>query len=49
MLGLPAEDCRLNGEKSPLMVAMQKTVNSLVRCHSGEIRKLALPEFDLND
>ena len=49
MLGLPAMDCRLNGEKSPLMVAMQKMVNSLVRCYGGELRKLALPEFDPND
>ena len=45
LLGLPAEDLRQNGEKSPLMVAMQKTVNSLVRCYTGELRKLALPEF----
>ena len=47
MLGLPATDVRIGGEKSPMMVAMQKTVNSLVRCYLGEVRKLLLPEFEI--
>jgi CRISPR-associated protein Cas1 len=49
MLGLPATDVRIGGEKSPMMVAMQKTVNSLVRCYLGEVRKLLLPEFEIFD
>jgi CRISPR-associated protein Cas1 len=49
MLGLPATDVRIGGEKSPMMVAMQKTVNSLVRCYLGEVRKLMLPEFEIFD
>lgn len=49
MLGLPTLDVRINKERSPLMVAMQKTVNSLVKCYSGESRLLVLPDFELFD
>lgn len=45
LLKIPAMDVQLNGEKSPLMVAMQRTAASLARCYTGEQRKLLLPEI----
>lgn len=45
LLKIPAMDVLLNGEKSPLMVAMQRTAASLARCYTGEQRKLLLPEL----
>jgi CRISP-associated protein Cas1 len=45
LLKLPTMDALLNGENSPLMVAMQRTATSLARCYSGEQRKLLLPEI----
>lgn len=44
-LGIPAMDIMINGEKSPLMIAMQRTSASLVRCFEGKQRKLVLPEM----
>jgi CRISPR-associated protein Cas1 len=45
LLQLPVADVLLNGEKSPLMVAMQRTATSLARCYAGEQRKLLYPEM----
>lgn len=45
LLKIPAMDVLLNGDKSPLMVAMQRTATSLARCYTGEQRKLLLPEL----
>jgi CRISP-associated protein Cas1 len=45
LLKLPSVDVLLDKEKSPLMVAMQRTAASLARCYTGEQRKLLLPEF----
>lgn len=45
LLKIPAMDVTLNGDKSPLMVAMQRTAASLARCYTGEQRKLLLPEI----
>lgn len=45
LLGLPAMDVIINGEKSPLMVAIQKTTASLVKCFEGKQRKIIYPEF----
>jgi CRISP-associated protein Cas1 len=45
LLVIPAMDVTLNGEKSPLMVATQRTAVSLVKCFEGEQRKLAYPEL----
>ncbi len=45
LLKIPALDVLLSGEKSPLMVAMQRTAVSLARCYAGEQRKLLLPEI----
>lgn len=43
LLKIPAMDVLLDGEKSPLMVATQRTAVSLVRCFQGEQRKLLYP------
>ncbi|HXD77391.1 MAG TPA: type II CRISPR-associated endonuclease Cas1 [Puia sp.] len=45
LLGLPAMDVLLSGEKSPLMVAVQKTTASLSKCFEGKARKILYPEF----
>jgi CRISPR-associated protein Cas1 len=45
LLIIPAMDVTLNGEKSPLMVATQRTAVSLVKCFEGEQRKLVYPEL----
>jgi CRISPR-associated protein Cas1 len=45
LLRIPALDVLMDGEKSPLMIATQRTAVSLVKCYSGEQRKLSLPEI----
>lgn len=45
LLQVPAADVWLDGAKSPMMVAMQRTAVSLVKCFEGEQRKLLLPEM----
>ncbi|MFN0083728.1 MAG: type II CRISPR-associated endonuclease Cas1 [Ferruginibacter sp.] len=45
LLGIPAMDVIINGEKSPLMVAVQKTTASLAKCFEGKTRKIMYPEF----
>lgn len=45
LLGIPAMDVRLDGEKSPLMVAMQRTTASLAKCFEGSRRKILYPEL----
>ena len=45
LLNIPAMDVRINDEKSPLMVAMQKTTASLAKCFEGKQRKILYPEF----
>jgi len=45
LLSLPSTDVRINGEKSPVMVAMQRTSASLVKCYLGETRLVLLPEM----
>ncbi len=45
LLSVPALDTLTDDEKSPLMVATQRTAVSLVKCFEGEQRKLVLPEF----
>lgn len=45
LLLIPALDVMMDGEKSPLMVATQRTAVSLVKCFTGEQRKLLYPEF----
>jgi CRISPR-associated protein Cas1 len=47
LLMLPAIDVLLNDEKSPMMVAMQRTATSLAKCYSGEQRKILYPTIPL--
>lgn len=47
MLALPAIDVTVQGETSPLMVAVQRTTASLARCFLGETRKISYPELDV--
>lgn len=44
-LQLPALDVTMQGETSPLLIAVQRTSASLARCFLGESRKLTLPEL----
>lgn len=43
LLTIPALDIFIDGEKSPLMVGMQKTTSSLVKCFNGEAKKIIYP------
>jgi len=45
LLALPAIDVSMQGETSPLMIAVQRTSASLARCFLGESRKLSLPQL----
>jgi CRISP-associated protein Cas1 len=43
LLTVLAETVEIGGEKGPLMVALERTTASLVRCYGGEAKKLELP------
>lgn len=43
LLALPVLEVTINGKRSPMMVAVQTTANSLVKCFAGEQRKLIYP------
>jgi CRISPR-associated protein Cas1 len=45
LLKVPVMDVVIDGEKSPLMIATQRTAVSLVKCFEGEWRKLLYPEM----
>ncbi|TAN00984.1 MAG: type II CRISPR-associated endonuclease Cas1 [Chitinophagaceae bacterium] len=45
LLGIPAMDVVIDGQKSPLMNAVQRTTASLVKCYEGENRKILYPVF----
>jgi CRISPR-associated protein Cas1 len=45
LLNIPAMDVIINEEKSPLMVAVQKTTASLAKCFEGKLRKISYPEM----
>lgn len=45
LLGIPVLDVFINGQRSPLMIAVSQTTASLAKCFSGEIRKIAYPEI----
>jgi len=45
LLKVPAIDVCIDGEKSPLMIATQRTAVSLVKCYEGSQRKLIYPEM----
>lgn len=45
LLGVPAMDVLLDGQKSPLLNAVQRTTASLAKCFEGKSRKILYPEF----
>jgi CRISP-associated protein Cas1 len=45
LLMLPAIDIDMQGETSPLMIAMQRTTASLAKCFLGETRKIIYPDL----
>lgn len=45
LLKIPVLDVEINGEKSPLMNATQRTAYSLAKCFMGEQRKILYPEI----
>jgi len=46
LLGIPVLDVMINGQRSPLMVAVWQTTASLYQCFSGEVRKIKYPTFE---
>ena len=47
LLKIPALDVIIDGEKSPLMIAMQRTTSSLFHCFAGHSRKILYPIIKL--
>jgi CRISPR-associated protein Cas1 len=45
LLIIPTLDILIDGERSPLLVGMQRTTASLAKCFEGEIKKIVYPEF----
>lgn len=45
LLEIPAMDVKMEGKKSPLLNAMQRTTASLAKCFEGTARRLLYPEF----
>jgi CRISPR-associated protein Cas1 len=43
LLGIMRKDVMIDGEKSPLMVAMSRTTSSLFDCYQGKARKILYP------
>ncbi|HQY19035.1 MAG TPA: type II CRISPR-associated endonuclease Cas1 [Ferruginibacter sp.] len=47
LLEIPAMDVKIDGKKSPMMNAVQRTTASLAKCYEGNVRKILYPEFEL--
>ena len=45
LLVIPVREVHINGQRSPLMVAVTQTTASLAKCFSGESRKIVYPEM----
>jgi len=45
LLNIPVLDVNINGQRSPLMIAVGQTTSSLVKCYNGELRKIVYPLF----
>ena len=45
LLTIPVIDVKINGQRSPLMIAAGQTTASLYKCFSGESRKIVYPEM----
>ncbi|WP_276978887.1 type II CRISPR-associated endonuclease Cas1 [Flavobacterium filum] len=48
LLSIPVLDVFIAGERSPLMIAMQRTTASLYKCFSGESNKIIYPILPIN-
>ena len=46
LLSIPTLDVRINGKRSPLMVAVGQTTASLYKCFSGELRRIVYPTIN---
>lgn len=44
LLGIPTLEVKIEGKRSPLMVAVAQTTASLYKCFSGEFRRIIYPE-----
>ena len=44
LLGIPTLEVRIDGKRSPLMVAVSQTTASLYKCFTGELRRIIYPE-----
>ncbi|MDY3979920.1 MAG: type II CRISPR-associated endonuclease Cas1 [Tidjanibacter sp.] len=45
LLTIPTTDVMINGERSPLMIAVGQTTASLYQCFDGRLRKIVYPEM----
>jgi CRISPR-associated protein Cas1 len=45
LLSIPSLDVNIGGQSSPLMVAIQRTIHSLVKCFEGQSKLLVLPQM----
>ena len=45
LLVIPVKEVQINGQRSPLMLAVTQTTASLAKCFSGELRKIVYPEM----
>lgn len=45
LLSIPQMDVFIDGERSPLMVGVQRTTASLAKCFEGKQKKITYPEF----
>ncbi len=43
LLGIPVTDVRINGKRSPLMLAATQTTASVYKCFTGEARRIVYP------
>jgi CRISPR-associated protein Cas1 len=43
LLQIPTLDVTIDGQKSPLLIAVQRTTASLSKCYEGEARKIIYP------
>lgn len=48
LLNLPVIDVFIDNQKSPLMIAMQRTTSSLAKCFQGSSRKILFPTILVN-
>jgi CRISPR-associated protein Cas1 len=45
LLTIPVIDVNINGQRSPLMIAVGLTTSSLYKCFNGSNRKILYPEL----